>query len=101
MPVDPQAEFAGECDVFLEVFGVEVLDEGVGTEGLGAGEKGGDPAVFDPQAELQDRCGGRPFRVRLPLFAEGGLPCFGTGLSLLCGLGCPQIFLVQLPGSGW
>ena len=37
-PVDPLDEFAGECDAFLEVFGVEVLDEGVGTEGLGAGE---------------------------------------------------------------
>ena len=74
MPVDPQAEFAGKCDAFLE--------------GLGAGEKGEDPAVLDPQAALQDRCGGRRFRVRLPLFAEGGLPCFGTSLSLLCGLGC-------------
>ena len=37
-PVDPLDEFAGECDAFLEVFGVEVLNEGVAIEGLGAGE---------------------------------------------------------------
>ena len=45
-------EFAGKGDPFVKVFGVEGLDEGIRVEGLGAGKKSEDPAVFGLQAEL-------------------------------------------------
>ena len=100
-------EFAGKGDPFVEVFGVECLNEGIWVEGLGAGEKSEDPAVFGLEAELQDCFGPCLLRTHPPLFTEGcclddgegGLPCFGTGLGLLSGLGCPDSFTVECFGT--
>ena len=99
-------EFAGEGDPFVEVLGIEWFDKGVWVEGLGAGEESEEPAVLGVQAELQDG-----FRRRLPRFgapllaesccvndAEGGLPCFGTGLGLVSSLRCPESFAVKRIG---
>ena len=64
-------EFAGKGDPFVEVLGVERLNEGIWVEGLSTSEKSEDPAVFGPEAELQDRFGRRLHRIQPPLFAEG------------------------------
>lgn len=100
-------EFAGKGDSLVEVFGVEGLNEGIWVEGLGAREKSEDPAVFGLEAELQDGFGRCPLRIHPPLFAEGGcfddgeggLPCFGTGLGLLSGLGCLDSCTVECIGT--
>ena len=100
-------EFAGKGDPFVEVLGVERLNEGIWVEGLSTSEKSEDPAVFGPEAELQDRFGRCLHRIQPPLFAEGccfddaegGLPCFGTGIGLLSSLGCPDSFTVECFGT--
>ena len=100
-------EFAGKGDPLVEVFGVECLNEGIWVEGLGAGEESEDPAVFGLEAELKSRFGRCPLSTHPPLFAEGccfddgecGLPCFGTGLGLLSGLGCLDSFTVECFGT--
>ena len=100
-------EFAGKSDPFVEIFGVECLNEDIWVEGLGAGEKSEDPAVFGLEAELQDRFGRCLLRTHPPLFTEGGClddgeggsPCFGTGLGLLSGLRCPDSFAVECFGT--
>lgn len=84
-------EFAGEGDPFVEVLGIEWFDKGVWVEGLGTGEESEEPAVLGVQTELQDDFGWWVPRFELPLLAEscrvndadGGLPCFGTGLGLV------------------
>ena len=100
-------EFAGKGDPFVEIFGVERFNEGIWVESLGAGEKSEDPAVFGFEAELQDRFGRCLLRTHPPLFAEGccfddgegGLPCFGTGLGLVSGLGRLDSFTVECFGT--
>lgn len=70
-------EFAGKGDPFVEVFGIEWFNEGIWVEGLGAGEKGEDPAVFGLEAELQGRFRGCSLGVCLPLFIQ--CCCFDDG----------------------